>query len=76
MLRKKEKKYILVLTLTGLLCLPSCTPTKCKVSCPAYPIAGSKVARELEQVSGEEYPNTWEWLGRIDKLRQELELCR
>lgn len=76
MLKKKNPKYILVLMLIGLLCLLSCTPTKCNHICPTYPIAGSKVARELEQASEEEYPNTWEWLGRIDKLRQELELCR
>ena len=76
MLRKKKPKYILALMLIGLLCLLSCTGVKCNRVCPTYPIAGSKVARELEQASGEEYPNTWEWLGRIDKLRQELELCR
>lgn len=44
--------------------------------CPIYPVAGKNVALELEKVSYEEYPATWEWIGRIDKLRQELELCR
>jgi len=41
---------------------------------PTYPVAGQAVAAELENLSAEEYPNTWEWIGRIDKLRQELEL--
>nr|DAF74592.1 MAG TPA: PalH/RIM21 [Caudoviricetes sp.] len=34
------------------------------------------MAAELAQASYQVYPNTWEWLGRINKLRQELELCR
>ena len=44
--------------------------------CPAYPTAGQKVAEELEFLDYETYSGTWEWIGRIDKLRQELELCR
>ena len=44
-------------------------------NCPVYPIAGQKVAEELKKTTYEEYPNMWEWLGRINKLRQELELC-
>lgn len=42
--------------------------------CPVYPVAGEKVAAELEQAG--DLPATWEWIGRIDKLRRELELCR
>jgi hypothetical protein len=33
------------------------------------------VAAELEKANYSEFPNTWEWIGRIDKLRQELEVC-
>lgn len=55
-------------------CLSSCNTTDYS-SCPTYPLAGVKVAQELEQVSVQDYPNTWEWLGRINKLRQELEIC-
>ena len=44
--------------------------------CPVYPAAGEKVAVELEKISYDQAPNFWEWLGRIDKLRQELEVCR
>jgi len=53
--------------------------TSCKQvnydNCPVYPVAGKKVAQELKKADYDEYPNTWEWLGRINKLRQELELC-
>lgn len=56
-------------------CLNSCTRVSYEF-CPVYPVAGARVAAELEKVSYSEFPNTWEWLGRIDKLRQELELCK
>ena len=51
--------------------LNSCAKINC--NCPIYPIAGPLVADELEKASIEEFPHTWEWIGRIDKLRQELE---
>ena len=34
------------------------------------------MADELENATAVDYPATWEWIGRIDKLRQELELCK
>lgn len=43
--------------------------------CPRYPVAGAKVASELEQISAEKLSATWEWIGRVDKLRRELEIC-
>ena len=58
-----------------MLCLSSCKQTNYN-NCPIYPIAGKKVAQELKKADYREYPNTWEWLGRINKLRQELELCK
>lgn len=75
MLNKKRKRgllYNLALILLEILLLTSCARTNC--DCPIYPIAGPKVAKELEQATYENYPNTWEWISRIDKLRQELEL--
>lgn len=39
-------------------------------------MAGKKVGQELTKLSYQEYPNTWEWLARIHKLKQELELCK
>lgn len=63
------------LTLAGMSCLASCAQVNSDY-CPAYPVAGEAVAAELEKANYSEFPNTWEWLGRIDKLRQELELCK
>lgn len=54
--------------------------TSCKAinydNCPIYPIAGNKVAKEITKLTVEEYPNFWDWVGRINKLREELELCQ
>jgi len=50
----------------------------CKINydvCPAYPIGGKKVGLELNRLNGEQYPALFEWLARINKLKQELELC-
>jgi len=40
---------------------------------PQFPLAGAQVAAELEHLSAEEYPRLWEWLARLNKLKQELE---
>ena len=60
------------------LCLNSCAVTNSDhiVSCPIYPIAGENVAKELEKADYTSFPYTWEWIGRINKLRLELELCK
>lgn len=55
-------------------CLGSCTLTNYDI-CPVYPIAGEKVSEELKNIPHQGYENFWEWLARIDKLRQELEIC-
>lgn len=59
--------------LVVMICLSSCTQISSDY-CPTYPVAGEKVAQELENAG--DIPNTWEWIGRVDKLRQELELCK
>lgn len=74
MLTKKQQRYTLSLMLLALSCLSSCTMANYNNYCPIYPIAGEKVAKELE--SAGDLPNTWEWIGRINKLRQELEVCQ
>lgn len=61
--------------LTVMLYLSSCAPVNSDY-CPVYPVAGEKVAAELEKTPYAGYESFWEWLGRIDKLRQELELCK
>ncbi len=75
MLKKKKLKFGLSLMLTALICLTSCAEVNYN-NCPTYPAAGAKVAAELENASYADFPNTWEWIGRINKLRQELELCK
>lgn len=71
MLRKSGRKYTLSLILPVIMLLSSCAKVNC--NCPIYPIAGPQVAAELENADIEHFPNTWEWISRIDKLRQELE---
>ena len=66
---------MLNLVLVAMSCLNSCAKT-CYNTCPVYPIAGERVAQELENLRYEQAPNLWEWLARINKLRQELELCQ
>lgn len=41
-----------------------------------YPVAGAIVAKELEQLEFDAAPAFWEWLARINKLREELSLCQ
>jgi len=45
-------------------------------NCPVYPVGGEKVGQELSNIPYQGYENFWQWIGRIDKLRQELELCQ
>lgn len=65
-----------VLMSVVIICLSSCTKTNYDYYCPVYPKAGEKVAAELVQISFEQAPFFWEWLEKINKLRQELELCK
>ena len=75
MLKRKNLPYILAPMLGAMLCLSSCAKTNYNF-CPAYPTAGPEVAKELENIDYSRYSRFWEWLARIDKLRQELELCK
>ena len=56
--------------------LLSCSTKVSYDYCPTYPVGGPAVGAELSKLSCTEFPNTWEWIGRINKLRQELELCK
>ena len=77
MFTNKKHKFITALMLTEILYLSSCTTTASKdyFLCPIYPVAGENVAKELENADISSFPHTWEWIGRINKLRQELDLC-
>ncbi len=74
MLKSKSGRYVRVLIPVAMSCLGGCTTTNYSY-CPVYPVAGEKVAQELEQVSFDKAPYFWQWLGQIDKLREELEVC-
>ncbi|MBQ7659416.1 MAG: hypothetical protein IJS26_01535 [Alphaproteobacteria bacterium] len=74
MSRRKKLKFGASLTLL-LMSLSACS---CKINydvCPVYPIGGKAVGQELSRLNASDYPNTFEWLARINKLRQELALC-
>jgi hypothetical protein len=34
------------------------------------------VAEELEDLPRSEYPALWDWLGRLNTLKQQLDACR
>lgn len=76
MSENKKVRFGLVLMLIAASCLISCTTANYEGLCPVYPVAGPKVAAELEKTEAAEFPYFWEWLARINKLRLELELCR
>ena len=60
--------------LVGMSCLVSCAKATCDESFrPEFPHAGAAVATELQNLSAEEYTAFWEWVGRLNKLRLELE---
>ena len=74
---RKNLKFMHAPILTATLCLNSCATARSNAwpGCPVYPVAGPETAKELEKADYASFPHTWEWIGRINKLRQELELC-
>ena len=71
--QSKSRLFIVALMLLAVSCCHSSTATLC--NCPVYPVGGTNVGKELSSLMYYEYPHLWEWLGRINKLRQELEIC-
>jgi hypothetical protein len=72
MLKMLGTKYILSLMLVGVSC--SCTSTKESYSItPIFPIGGEKVGEELKTIPYEGYEDMWEWIGRLHKLKMELD---
>lgn len=77
MLRRKKQLFKLSLMLLVMNCLSSCAAENCEFSPPpVFPKAGIKVADELENLSASEYPNLWEWIARLNKMRKELEIYK
>lgn len=48
--------------------------TRVYSDCPAWPVAGDAVADELETLPEKDYPATWEWLGRLAKFKEKLDV--
>ena len=46
-------------------------------SCPTWPTAGPAVAEEMEAgaMPPDRFPAFWEWMARVDKLRDQLLSC-
>jgi hypothetical protein len=69
---------LLLLILT--LCLSSCAQTNYKPTCHAWPVGGKKVDHELEKVCYNKdeniCPELFGWIDRLDKLRQQIEVCK
>ena len=77
MKKKNAKQFMQSLMLIGMLCCTSCArehseTLKTCPTMPKFPIAGPKVATELEQLPNA--PHTWEWLARLYQLKQVLEV--
>lgn len=70
MLNKVMFIILLVILLLG------CSTTASYDNCPYFPIGGKKVAEELENVPYQGYEDFWEWIARLYKLKQELDICK
>lgn len=44
--------------------------------CSSFPVGGENVAVELEKVPYDGYEDFWDWIARLYKLKQELDLCK
>ncbi len=44
--------------------------------CPPPQYADEKVAAELKTIPFEGYEDTWAWVDRVEKLNEQLEVCR
>ena len=64
------RKWPRVLMLLLMLFVNGCAKARC--DCPPWPIAGAAVAQELDYLPEKEFPALWEWLARLDKLRDQL----
>ena len=61
-----QLKERLLLTLS----VTACAKARC--DCPPWPVAGAAVAQELDYLPEKDFPALWEWLARLEKLRDQL----
>lgn len=67
----------LLLPVLGAMSLSGCVkesvkPTLCH--CPPYPVAGPAVAAELEAIDPSTIPATIEWIQRLDRMADQIEV--
>jgi hypothetical protein len=68
--------------LIAILCLSGCGTAISEplpaMSCtaPAWPVAGPAVASEMERLPVDEFPATWDWFARLEKLKAQLAVMR
>lgn len=67
---KQRRKWLLGLMLLPILFVNACARARCDF--PPWPIAGAAVAQELDYLPEKDFPALWEWLARLDKLRDQL----
>lgn len=57
------------------LSLSSCSTTGNYKACTVFPVGGAQVGKEIEKIPYQGYEHFWEWLGRLQKLKEELDIC-
>ena len=67
---KQRRKWLHGLMLLLTLSASGCAKARC--DCPPWPVAGAAVAQELDYLPEKDFPALWEWLARLDKLRDQL----
>ena len=67
---KQQQKWPRVLMLLLTLSVTACAKARC--DCPPWPVAGAAVAEELDYLPEKDFPALWEWLARLEKLRDQL----
>ena len=67
---KQRRKWPRVLMLLLTLSASGCAKAIC--DSPPWPVAGAAVARELDYLPEKDFPALWEWLARLEKLRDQL----
>ena len=58
------------------LAMTACAGASSINQCPPWPVAGPNVAAELETIPFEGYEHFWNWMARLDKLRDQLAVCQ
>ena len=57
------------------LSLQCCSTAGSYNNCTVFPKGGPEVGKEIDQIPYQGYEHFWEWLGRLQKLKEELDIC-